>query len=364
MNHAMIVFGTRPEIIKLFPVIAEMQSRNIKHTTCFTGQHDSLAKDTMSVFNIRPDVSLEITRETPSLNRFLFTSIELLDDVMRRVNPSCVIVQGDTVSAFAAAMTAFYLKIPVVHIEAGLRSFDIASPFPEEAHRVMIDDISTILFAPTERAAQNIRTTSKQHVYVVGNTEIDSLYYILDNTMPRIELIKDGKINIIITAHRRENIDSGIDNICRAANALAKYEWNNVIFIMHKNPVVRNIVTQRINAQDVHIIEPPPFDIFAHYLANSDIVITDSGGIQEDCAALGIPVIVAREKTERVEGVINGCAVLVPPITDDIVAMVNKIAHNNDMYQGMASAVNPYGDGSASQRIVDILTSKCYNIVT
>jgi len=346
-----VVFGCRPEVIKLFPVLLELEKDSIDHVVISTGQHSNLLRQTIEALDVRLDYDLCISCPNQSLSYITASVLSKIEEIFKAESSDLVIVQGDTNTAFAGALSAFYQKIPVAHVESGLRTFDITQPFPEEANRVMIDAISSILFAPTEDAANNL---SGDNVYVTGNTEIDSLYYVLDNLEPFTKFCCDEDI-VLVTAHRRENFGYKMRQIAEALRLLGK--WHNgikILVMVHPNPNVKKVLSA-LNGPKIECIDPLDFVSFAHLMARSKIILTDSGGVQEDAAALGIPVLVLRDKTERQEGVKAGAAKIVGTDPSSIVDNTIRLLEDNVLYDSMAKAINPYGDGCAARRIVDCI---------
>lgn len=352
-----IILGCRPEVIKLFPVLLELDRMGIEHVVISTGQHSDLLRQTLDTFGIAPDYDLCISWPNQSLGYITSSILSKIEEILNKELPDVVIVQGDTNTAFAGALSAFYQQIPVAHVEAGLRTFDISQPFPEEANRVMIDALSSFLFAPTEEAASNLGYIDKD-VYITGNTEIDALYYSLDNMTPSEQFLYDEDI-VLVTAHRRESFGRKMGQIAAALDLLGK--WHNGIKIMvmvHPNPNVKKVLT-KISGPKIELLGPMDFVSFTHLMARSKIILTDSGGVQEDAAALGVPVLVLRDKTERKEGIKTGAAKLVGTDTNSIVDNTIRLLEDEESYNAMARAGNPYGDGNAARRIVDILKKHC-----
>jgi len=378
----MLVFGTRPEAIKMVPLVKELQrySNKIQAIVCVTGQHREMLDQVLQIFNINPDYDLNIMREGQDL--FDITSRVLLGlrDVLKEVKPELVLVHGDTTSSTASALAAFYQQIPVGHIEAGLRTHNIYSPWPEEMNRQITARIATYNFAPTLLSRQNLLNEgiNEEKVIVTGNTVIDALYMVIDkikndrildkkleNILKAsgydINRIKNGKKLVLITAHRRENFGGGFIDICKAIQTLQK-KYPNIDFIypMHLNPNVRKPIHKVFgenlsNLDNMFFIEPLEYLPFVYLMEKSCVVLTDSGGIQEEAPGLGKPVLVMRDTTERPEAVSAGTVKLVGTNYKKIVSETSNLLDDVDYYETMSKAVNPYGDGRACDRIVKYL---------
>jgi len=355
------VFGTRPEAIKMCPLVLELEAnKGIESVVCLSGQHREMLKQVIDVFKIHVKYDLDIMR--PKQTLFTLTSDVLLstEEVYDRENPDIVLVHGDTTTSFAAALAAFYKKIPVGHVEAGLRTYDKYSPFPEEMNRTFTSHIADIHFAPTETNKSNLAAEGiMDHVYVTGNTVIDAFkttvkkdFVFHDEVLRALRL--DGKRIVLVTAHRRENWGRPLEQICRAISRLKDmYKDMEFIYPVHLNPIVRETVSGMLNGVErVHLLDPVDVEDMHNLMSKSYLVLTDSGGLQEEAPAFGVPVLVLRTETERPEAVDAGTVRVVGFETDDIVAAVRELAENRQAYDGMASAANPYGDGKASERIV------------
>lgn len=355
------VFGTRPEAIKMCPVIKELELRdNIESVVCLTGQHEEMLSQVVDLFGITPDYNLHIMKKNQGLSLMTSVILQMLDDIMASENPDIVLVHGDTSSSFAAALSAFYHHIRIGHIEAGLRTYNLQSPYPEEFNRQAVDLVSDLYFAPTERAKEQLLVEGKEidHIFVTGNTGIDALKTTVTGKYENVLLDwgKDSRL-LLVTAHRRENIGAPMENMFRA---ILKIVDNNkdvkVIYPIHKNPEVRKIA-QRILGDNrrIKLIEPlDPYD-FHNFLARCFLVLTDSGGIQEEAPSLGKPVLVMRDTTERPEGVEAGTLKLVGTDEKTIYDEISLLLHDQNKYQEMSNIQNPYGDGCAAERIVNIL---------
>ena len=361
----MCVFGTRPEGIKMAPIIKELKKRdNIETIVCITAQHREMLDQVLKLFDIVPDYDLNIFMPGQSLTEITTRAIRGLEEVIKSEEPDVLLVQGDTTTVFAGALAAFYQKVKIGHVEAGLRSGNLYSPYPEEANRRLTGILTDYHFAPTERNRQNLLKENypDEKIYITGNTVIDALQYtikenyIFDNEgLNNVDYI--NKRIILLTSHRRENLGEPMENIFKAVNDIAmKYNDVEIIFPMHLNPKVREaaytIMGQNIK---VHLIEPLDYEPFTNLMARSHIVVTDSGGLQEEAPTLGKPVLVVRQETERPEGVEAGTAKLVGTDYKTIYDNIDLLLSNNLEYEKMAKAVNPYGDGKTSERIVEIL---------
>ena len=361
-KKVMIVMGTRPEAIKMAPVILAMQQSSVlEPVVVSTGQHREMLDQVNEVFGIVPDMDLDIFEPGQSLNTMLAKVISGIDSAITEIDPDALLVQGDTTSVSGAAMAAFYRSIPVVHLEAGLRSGDLFDPFPEEGNRLITGQISSLHLAPTAQAKENLvrEQFDAGQIAVTGNTVIDALLHATKQpkafTDPRVaELAESGRDILLVTAHRRENLGENMDSIGSAIAELAStYPEKAVLFPLHRNPKVRESVLPHIeHLENVVWTEPLPYGEFCHALKISHIILTDSGGVQEEAPSLGKPVLVMRKTTERPEAIEAGNARLVGAQTESIVEAVRELAESEDAYQTMSHAVNPYGDGHSSERVV------------
>ena len=364
MKKVMFVFGTRPEAIKMCPLVNELKSRNkFNVKVCVTGQHRQMLDQVLNTFSVLPDYDLSIMKDKQSLFDVTINILERIKDVLNIENPDVVLVHGDTTTTFVASLACFYLHIPIGHVEAGLRTYDIYSPYPEEFNRQAVGIISMYNFAPTEKARQNLISEGKNvdTVYVTGNTAIDALKTTVTENYIHKELdwVSDSRL-ILITAHRRENLGQPMKNMFRAIRrVLDEHQDVKAIYPIHLNPVVRSIAND-ILGDDVriHIIEPLEVVDFHNFLNKSYLVLTDSGGIQEEAPSLGKPVLVMRDTTERPEGVEAGTLKLVGTEEETIYREFTNLLSNIDEYKKMSRASNPYGDGHACERIADILEEK------
>ena len=372
----LIVFGTRPEAIKMAPVVAELNN-DFNVMVCVTAQHRGMLDQVLDLFEINPDYDLDVMQVGQDL--FDVTSNVLLGmrEVLVHSDPDLVLVHGDTTTAMATSLAAFYLQIPVGHVEAGLRTYDIKSPFPEEINRQLISRVADYHFAPTEQARENLlaEDVADQQIIVSGNTVIDALLSIVEKARKvsfSDELLRslpflareDLPRIVLVTGHRRENFGSGFEEICQALHDLAeKYPDVQIIYPVHLNPNVQEPVTRILkDAENVHLIEPQDYLPFVKLMDVSYLILTDSGGVQEEAPSLGIPVLVMRNTTERPEAVSSGTVKLVGAVRDKIVESVDQLLTDDEIYTEMSRAHNPYGDGMASTRIKDfLLSSNLYN---
>ena len=357
------VFGTRPEAIKMAPLVKELENaqESFESVVCVTAQHRQMLDQVLNLFNINPDYDLNIMKDNQNLWTLTSDVLLKMKEVYESCNPDIVLVHGDTTTSMAAALSAFYAKIPVGHVEAGLRTFDKYYPFPEEINRVFADAVCTYHFAPTDTSCENLIKSAipKEHIYKTGNTVIDALLYTVENhkaDLSGLHLDKNLK-TILLTSHRRENFGEPIRNICKAVLELVK---NNpqiqFVYPVHLNPNVQKPVYELLDGHPrIHLIEPLEYAPFATLMKESDIILSDSGGVQEEAPSLGKPVLVLRITTERPEAVKHGTVKLVGTDKDVIVKEVQNLLNNPDEYKKMSEAINPYGDGLACKRIVDIL---------
>lgn len=378
--EVLIIFGTRPEAIKMAPVVRAMEKHRdeIQPIVCVTAQHREMLDQVLPVFDIRPAIDLNLMEENQSLAAITARAIERLTQVLVQTRPDCVLVQGDTTTAMAAAMAAFYQKIPVGHVEAGLRTQSRYSPFPEEINRRLISVLSTYHFAPTLGAASALLAegVSQEAIFVTGNTVIDAMLWTVSQppSLQTQQLLSGlgvwptGRLQgggvpkprlILVTAHRRENFGRPLENICLALKEIARLHPDVEIFYpVHRNPNVRGPVYGLLSRQPrIHLVDPLPYESFVHVMNASHLVLTDSGGIQEEAPALGKPVLVLREDTERPEAVEAGTAKVVGVELENIVREADRLLSQEAEYCRMAQAVSPYGVGHAAEQIVSILLS-------
>ncbi len=360
------IFGTRPEAIKLAPVIKALRARpeEFASRVCVTGQHRELLDQVLRLFDIHPDHDLAVMRPDQSLFYSTARILTELEPVLAREKPDWVLVQGDTTTCFVASLAAFYLRIPVAHVEAGLRSRDLTQPFPEEANRRLADALTTLHFAPTDGARQNLLAEGvpDSHIRVTGNTVIDALLDVAARPYdyargPLAALPLDSRRLVLVTAHRRESFGEPLRALCQAIRALAeRYSDAHIVYPVHLNPNVQQPVREMLGGRDnVSLLEPLDYEPFVHLMKRSTLILTDSGGLQEEAPSLGIPVLVMREVTERPEGVAAGAARVVGTDTNTIVVAASELLDSPALRTRMSKAQNPYGDGKASQRILAAL---------
>ena len=361
MKTVMLVFGTRPEAIKMCPLVNELKSReSIKTVVCVTGQHRQMLDMVLDAFNVKPDYDLSIMKEKQTLFDITSNILLSIKSVLEEVKPDVVLVHGDTSTTFVTALACFYMQIPVGHVEAGLRTYNIYSPYPEEFNRQAVSIISKYNFAPTELSKNNLIKEGKEesNIYVTGNTAIDALKTtVRDNyTHPELEWAKGSRL-IVITAHRRENLGEPMHNMFRAIRRIIDENPDiKAIYPIHMNPVVRNAAEAELGDCDrIHIIEPLDVLDFHNFLARCYLILTDSGGVQEEAPSLGKPVLVMRDTTERPEGIEAGTLKLVGTEEETIYENFKELLTNKEAYDKMSKASNPYGDGFACKRIADIL---------
>lgn len=361
MKKIMLVFGTRPEAIKMCPLVNELKTRSsIKAIVCVTGQHRQMLEQVLEAFGVVPDYDLSIMQERQTLFDITVRILNRIKSVLEEVKPDIVLVHGDTSTTFVTALACFYMQIPVGHVEAGLRTYNIYSPYPEEFNRQAVSVISRYNFAPTELARQNLIREGKrpENIYVTGNTAIDALKTTVrkNYTHPELEWAADSRL-ILITAHRRENLGEPMRNMFRAIRRVMQDHSDvKAIYPIHMNPLVRETAAEILADNDrIHIIEPLEVIDFHNFQSRSYLILTDSGGIQEEAPSLGVPVLVMRDTTERPEGISAGTLRLVGTGEESIYLNFSELLDNSDAYRQMAHASNPYGDGFASKRIADVL---------
>ncbi len=361
MKKVLIVFGTRPEAIKMCPLVNELKNRNnIDARVCVTGQHREMLDQVLRAFNVIPDYDLAIMKEKQNLFDITSNVLLRIRDVLKQEGPDVVLVHGDTTTTFAAALAAFYLQIPVGHVEAGLRTYNLYSPYPEEFNRQAVSVISRFNFAPTERARQNLLAEGKkvETIFVTGNTAIDALKTTVreEYSHPELEWAAGSRL-VLLTAHRRENLGEPMKQMFRAIQrVMDEHQDVKVIYPIHLNPTVRQTANELFGGYDrIHLIEPLDVLDFHNFLSRSYLILTDSGGIQEEAPSLGKPVLVMRDTTERPEGIEAGTLKLVGTQEETIYNSFKTLLDDEDEYKKMSMASNPYGDGFASQRIADIL---------
>lgn len=361
MKTVMLVFGTRPEAIKMCPLVNELRGRkNIKTLVCVTGQHRQMLDQVLETFGVTPDYDLSVMKDKQTLFDITVNILERIKDVLTEAKPDVVLVHGDTSTTFIAALACFYLQIPVGHVEAGLRTYNIYSPYPEEFNRQAVSIISKYNFAPTQLSRENLLGEGKpdENIYITGNTAIDALKTTVrkDYTHPELEWAKDSRL-IMITAHRRENLGEPMHNMFKAIRQiLDDFPDTKAIYPIHMNPVVREVAEKELGGCDrIRIIEPLDVLDFHNFLAQSYMILTDSGGVQEEAPSLGKPVLVMRDTTERPEGIEAGTLKLTGTNRETIYNEFKRLLTDEEEYTRMSKASNPYGDGFASKRIADIL---------
>ncbi len=361
MKTIMLVFGTRPEAIKMCPLVNELKSRkNLKTVVCVTGQHRQMLDQVLDAFHVVPDYDLSIMKTGQTLFDITTNILNSIGGVLDKVKPDVVLVHGDTSTTFVTALACFYKQIAIGHVEAGLRTYNIYSPYPEEFNRQAVSIISQYNFSPTELSKQNLLKEGKkaETIWVTGNTAIDALKTTVreDYDHPELEWAADSRL-IIITAHRRENLGAPMHHMFRAIRRIMdEHPDVKAIYPIHMNPVVRKAADEEFGGCDrIHIIEPLDVLDFHNFLARSYLILTDSGGIQEEAPSLGKPVLVMRDTTERPEGIKAGTLKLVGTDEEVIYQNFKELLENKEAYNAMAHASNPYGDGLACKRIADIL---------
>ena len=364
MKKVMLVFGTRPEAIKMCPLVNELKSRSeLETVVCVTGQHRQMLDQVLEAFSVKPDYDLSIMKERQTLFDVTTNILNSIKEVLEKEKPNVVLVHGDTSTTFVTALACFYLQIPVGHVEAGLRTYNIYSPYPEEFNRQAVGIVSQFNFAPTELSKENLVREGKDEskIYITGNTAIDALKTTVkaDYTHPELEWAEGSRL-IMITAHRRENLGEPMKNMFRAIRRVMDENPDvKAIYPIHMNPVVRETANAILGDDErIHIIEPLEVLDFHNFLNKSYLILTDSGGIQEEAPSLGKPVLVMRDTTERPEGIKAGTLKLVGTEEETIYNEFTKLLTEKEEYDKMSQASNPYGDGFACKRIADILIEK------
>lgn len=364
MKKVMLVFGTRPEAIKMCPLVNELKTRKqLETVVCVTGQHRQMLDQVLEAFQVEPDYDLSIMKDRQTLFDVTTNILNKIKEVLEKEKPNVVLVHGDTSTTFVTALACFYLQIPVGHVEAGLRTYNIYSPYPEEFNRQAVSIISQFNFAPTELSKNNLLKEGKKEetIFVTGNTAIDALKTTVreDYTHPDLEWASDSRL-IMITAHRRENLGEPMKHMFRAIRrVMDEHPDVKAIYPIHMNPVVREIADSILGDDErIRIIEPLEVLDFHNFLNRSYMILTDSGGIQEEAPSLGKPVLVMRDTTERPEGIAAGTLKLVGTEEETIYQNFKSLLENKDEYEKMSKASNPYGDGFACKRIADILEEK------
>ena len=362
MIKVMSIFGTRPEAIKMAPLVKELEKREgIKSIVCVTAQHREMLDQVLDTFKINPDYDLNIMKQGQTLAEVTTRALVGLEEVIKEVEPDIVLVHGDTTTTFAGALAAFYNQVAIGHVEAGLRTYDKYSPFPEEMNRQCVDRMTDIFFAPTEISKNNLlkENIEESKIYVTGNTAIDAMSTTVNENYvhPDLEWIKPNEKLILLTAHRRENLGEPMRHIFRAVKRIVdEFSDIKVIYPIHMNPKVREVASEVFDGCDrIRLIEPLEVFDFHNFQNRSYVILTDSGGIQEEAPSLGKPVLVLRDTTERPEGIKAGTLKLVGTDEETIYEETKKLLTNQDEYDSMSKASNPYGDGHASERIVDAI---------
>ena len=378
MKKVLLVFGTRPEAIKMAPLVLEFQKHTdeIEAKVCVTAQHREMLDQVLHIFDIKPDFDLNIMKAGQDLYDVTSNILLGMKEILASYKPDVIFVHGDTTTTIATAMSAFYQKIPVAHVEAGLRTGDIYSPWPEEANRKLTSQISLYHFAPTQTSQENLlkEGVSENNIYVTGNTVIDALLWVLDKIEKTKEikevLIKtinkeftafgDDKRFVLITGHRRENFGQGFLDICSAIKALAQVHTDvNFVYPVHLNPNVQRPVLELLSGiENVYLISPLEYEPFVYLMSKSYLILTDSGGIQEEAPSLGKPVLVMRDTTERPEAIDAGTVKLVGTNPENIISEVTRLLEDKIGYEQMGKAHNPYGDGKACEKIINIIKDK------
>ena len=364
-----LVFGTRPEAIKMAPLVLELKKREeFEAITLVTAQHRQMLDQVLELFDIVPDYDLNLMKPNQNLWSLTTDVIMQTKEIFEKVKPDIVLVHGDTTTAGATALSAFYARIPIGHVEAGLRTFNKDYPFPEEINRVLADAVSDMHFCPTDGSVENIKKSgikTPNSIYKTGNTVIDALLYTVNNKEVDLDFINlDPNLKtILLTSHRRENFGKPLEEICDAVIELINSNKDiQVVYPVHLNPNVQNTVRAKLgNVERVKLIDPLDYAPFASLMKKSHIILTDSGGVQEEAPSLGVPVLVLRDETERPEALEYGCVKLVGAHKDKIVSTVQKLLNDKDFYNSMKQVVNPYGDGHASSRIAEAILTRFQN---
>ena len=361
MIKVMIIFGTRPEAIKMAPLVKELRNcEAIETVVCITAQHRQMLDQVLKIFSIIPDYDLNIMKDGQSLSEITTNALVGLEKIIKESEPDLILVHGDTTTTFAGALAAFYCKIPVGHVEAGLRTYNKYSPYPEELNRQMVSNIADIHFAPTLNSEQNLLNEGKleKDIYVTGNTAIDAMKYTIKNNYS-IEWVGNNRL-ILLTAHRRENLGEPMIHIFRSIRRiLEEFTDVKVVYPVHLNPKIRRIAKSELSGcERIRLIEPLNVVDFHNILNYSYLIMTDSGGIQEEAPSLGKPVLVLRDTTERPEGIEAGTLKLVGTNEDNIYYVTKELLDNKKIYTDMSKAINPYGDGHASERIANVILQR------
>ncbi|TET31580.1 MAG: UDP-N-acetylglucosamine 2-epimerase (non-hydrolyzing) [Planctomycetota bacterium] len=372
MKRILTAFGTRPEAIKMAPVVKALQDDGFCEVKiCLTGQHREMLDQVMEIFGLTADFDLNIMSTNQTLTDITCKVLRGMEEILKQWEPDCVLVQGDTTTVFTAALAAFYQRIDVGHVEAGLRTYNRYSPYPEEINRCLASELTMLHFAPTAESSQNLLNENfdKRNIFITGNTVIDALYQALeyidstDEIKERLEerfsFLKSEKKLILVTGHRRENFGEGFQNICQAIRELAQRNDVQVVYPVHLNPNVQEPVNEILNGvENIHLCEPLDYLSFLFLMRKSYLVLTDSGGVQEEAPSLGKPVLVMRDTTERPEAVDAGTVLLVGADNYRIIDSATRLLDDAKVYDEMSMAHNPYGDGKAAERILNILKER------
>lgn len=365
------IFGTRPEAIKMAPVVKKLKEEGFDCRVCVTAQHREMLDQVLEVFAIEPDWDLDIMTPAQTLFKLTASLTQLLGNLLEKEKPELVLVQGDTTTTFLASLASYYMKTEIGHIEAGLRSRDKYNPFPEEINRILCDHLSDLHFAPTETARQNLLREGIKDgsIWVTGNTGVDALFWAREKlsdpgiknqmeTFTHSLRISTDSTLILVTGHRRESFGEGIENICQGLAKVAREEGVEIVYSVHLNPNVRKPVERILGGiENIHLIDPPSYLPFVYLMDKSYLILTDSGGIQEEAPSLGKPVLVMRAITERTEGIKAGTAKLIGTDPDMVYEETKRLLSDKKEYERMAQAVNPYGDGKAADRVIGVLKS-------
>ena len=364
----MSVFGTRPEAIKMAPLVKELEKRKeIESIVCVTAQHREMLDQVLETFDIKPNYDLNIMKQGQSLGDITTRALTGLEDVIKECKPDIVLVHGDTTTTFAGALAAFYNQVMIGHVEAGLRTNDKYSPFPEEMNRQMVDCMTDMYFAPTNLSKENLlkENIEESKIYITGNTAIDAMSTTVDDNYsnPELDFVKDGERLILLTAHRRENLGEPMRHIFKAIKRIVdEFDDVKVIYPIHKNPLVREVANEVFgDCEKVKLIEPLEVFDFHNFINKCYMIMSDSGGVQEEAPSLGKPVLVLRDTTERPEGIDAGTLKLVGTDEETIYNEAKRLLTDKKEYERMSKASNPYGDGHASERIVDAIINKFNN---
>ncbi len=366
------VFGTRPEAINMAPLVKKLEeSDKLESVLCVTAQHRQMLDQVLDLFELKPDYDLNIMKKNQSISMITANVISGLDEVFDKENPDIVLVHGDTTTTFATALAAFYHKVRIGHVEAGLRTYDKYSPYPEEMNRVLTGHLADMHFAPTERNVENLKKEAidEEKIFITGNTVIDALLQVADKPYEFFEPVLknmdfENKRVITVTCHRRENLGENMENIFSAIRDISQeFDDVEVVYPVHMNPKVREIADKILGHESrVHLIEPLEYQPFVNLMAKSYFIITDSGGMQEEAPSLGKPVLVVRKETERPEALEAGTVKLAGVERDTIYAMAKELLEDKSAYVKMAHAANPYGDGKACEKIIEILEGNPENV--